>query len=467
MKVFISYRRKDSQGFADRIYDWLSREFGTNSVFKDIDSMLRGRDFRKSLEDALARCDVLLAVIGPHWLGETDAAGGRRVDDPGDWVRIEIETALTRNPPIPVIPLLVDGAPLPRGEDLPPSLQELVYRHGMPVRHDPDFSHDMGRLIRALQGPGSNAVKMADKPFHRTLTGHTDTVMSVAFAPDGSTLASGSGDKTVRLWRVSDGSPLRTLERSGAHGGVAFTPDGSTLAAGSGRIVQLWRVSDGSPLRTLEGRKYRVLSPGGIVWSVAFAPDGSTLAAGWTRKTWGDLDGIVQLWRVSDWSLLHTLDRHTNSVISVAFTPDGSTLASGSWDKTVRLWRVSDGSPLRTLEGHTDFVTSVAFAPDGSTLASGSSDGTVRLWRVPDGSPLRTLEGHTNSVVSVAFAPDGSTLASGSWDKTVRLWRVSDGSPLRTLEGHTNFVTSVAFAPDGSTLASGSYDSTVQLWRLT
>ena len=149
MKIFISYRHKDSQDIADRIYDGLVPEFETDNVFKDVDSIPYGRDFRQFLQDAVTQCDVLLAVIGPRWLGETDAAGRRRVDDPGDWVRIEVETALERA--IPVIPLLVDGASFPRGEDLPPSLQGLIYRHGTPVRPDPDFHHDMGRVVKALR----------------------------------------------------------------------------------------------------------------------------------------------------------------------------------------------------------------------------------------------------------------------------------------------------------------------------
>ena len=112
MKVFISYRRKDSQYIADRIYDWLERELGTDHVFKDVDSIPLGRDFRQVLQDAIARCNAFLVVIGPGWLGETDAAGRRRVDDSQDYVRIEIESALDRD--IPVIPLLVNGASLPR-----------------------------------------------------------------------------------------------------------------------------------------------------------------------------------------------------------------------------------------------------------------------------------------------------------------------------------------------------------------
>jgi serine/threonine protein kinase len=203
----------------------------------------------------------------------------------------------------------------------------------------------------------------------RTLKGHTNEVWSVAFSPDGETLASGSADTTVRLWRVSDGSTLRTLEgHTLPVTSVAFSPDGATLASGSNDdTVRLWRVSEGSLLRTLEGHT-------DTVWSVTFSPDGETLTS-------GALDSTVCLWRVSDGTLLHTMEGHKGSVRSVAFSPDGETLASGSYDDTVRLWRVSDGRLLRTL-WHTNEVWSVAFSPDGAMLASGSEDGTVRLWRV-------------------------------------------------------------------------------------
>jgi len=269
------------------------------------------------------------------------------------------------------------------------------------------------------------------------------------FSPDGRLLAVASS-LGIYLYDAGTLEEVRFIPADAWVRSVAFSPDGQTLVSGSWKTVRLWRVADGTLLRTLEGHT-------DWVRSVAFSPDGRLLAS-------GSIDGTVRLWRVSDGALLRTLEGHTDWVESVAFSPDGQTLASGAADTTVRLWRAADGTLLRTLEGHTDWVRSVAFSPDGQTLASGSDDHTVRLWRAADGALLRTLEGHTGSVTSVAFSPDGQTLASGSVDGTVRLWGVSDGALLRTLEGHTDWVRSVAFSPDGRLLSSGSGDGTVRLW---
>jgi hypothetical protein len=147
MRVFICYRRGDSQVVAGRVYDWLEREFGSDNIFKDVESIPIGRDFRSVIQEAVARCGVLLALIGDRWVGEAGLEGAR-FHDPTDYVRIEVETALGRQ--IPVIPLLVDEGELPRVDQLPESLQALIYRNGMRVRPDPDFRSDMARLVKAL-----------------------------------------------------------------------------------------------------------------------------------------------------------------------------------------------------------------------------------------------------------------------------------------------------------------------------
>jgi len=146
-RIFVCYRREDSADVTGRIYDRLSGHFGREHVFKDVDSIPLGVDFRAHLERVVGSCDAVVVVIGDRWL-LVEAGGSRRVDDSHDFVRVELETALERQ--IPVVPVLVGRAGLPRERDLPPSLAPLAYRQGTVVRPDPDFHHDMDRLIEGL-----------------------------------------------------------------------------------------------------------------------------------------------------------------------------------------------------------------------------------------------------------------------------------------------------------------------------
>lgn len=146
-RIFVSYRRSDSADVTGRIYDRLVQRFGKEQIFKDVDSIPLGLDFREYVGEVVGRCNLLLAVVGDQWL-TANAAGTRRIDDPKDLVRIEIEAALARK--IPVVPVLVRGASVPEEQELPPSLAGLTYRNGIKVRSDPDFHHDMDRLIAGI-----------------------------------------------------------------------------------------------------------------------------------------------------------------------------------------------------------------------------------------------------------------------------------------------------------------------------
>ncbi|ACK66291.1 GUN4 domain protein [Rippkaea orientalis PCC 8801] len=147
--LFISYRRDDSADVTGRIYDRLIQYFGKDTIFKDVDSIPIGVDFRQYIDQEVGRCQILLAIIGQQWLNITDTTGKRRLDDPQDFVRLEIESALKRN--IPVVPVLVRGAKVPTEQELPPSLRELAYRNGSLVRSDPDFHGDLDRLILGIE----------------------------------------------------------------------------------------------------------------------------------------------------------------------------------------------------------------------------------------------------------------------------------------------------------------------------
>ena len=161
-KILISYRRDDSADVTGRIYDRLVQKFGQGAVFKDVDSIPLGVDFRIYLDEQVAKCEVFLAVIGRDWAKKRGSKGKSRLEDPGDFVRIEIESALKRQ--IPVIPVLVGGASIPAAEQLPSSIQNLSYRNGIAVRVDPDFHRDMDRLIEYLKKLPASGEVISQRP---------------------------------------------------------------------------------------------------------------------------------------------------------------------------------------------------------------------------------------------------------------------------------------------------------------
>jgi hypothetical protein len=155
-KVFLSYRREDSAAYTGRVQDRLAREFGSDLLFMDVDNIPLGVDFGIVLRDAVAECEVLLAVIGPNWLDARDEAGSRRLDDPNDFVRIEIGAALQRS--IRVIPILIDGAKVPKASQLPEDLKELAMRNALDVRHS-SFHSDLDKLVRDLTSQWGESAK--------------------------------------------------------------------------------------------------------------------------------------------------------------------------------------------------------------------------------------------------------------------------------------------------------------------
>lgn len=275
------------------------------------------------------------------------------------------------------------------------------------------------------------------------LKGHTDWVLSVAFSPDGQTVASGSFDQTIRLWHRATGECLKVLRghKNWIHS-VAFSPDGRWLASGSSdQTIQLWDGQTGDRLATLRGHTSHV-------WSVAFSPDGQWLASG------GDAC-VVKLWNLAG-DCLCTLQGHTHRVYSIAFSPDGRTLVSSSVDQTVKFWDVSNlalgevpceidtfnigleaglevGRSQRVeLEG-IGWVKSIAFSPDGQILATSNTQPVVKLWQVATGKCVQVMKGHGSRIWSIVFSPDGQILASGSEDGTIRLWQRETGDCLGVL----------------------------------
>ncbi|MFO0850788.1 MAG: protein kinase [Gemmataceae bacterium] len=345
------------------------------------------------------------------------------------------------------------------------------------------------------------------------LMGHRSFIFSLAFTPDGRTLASGGWDGLVKIWDARAGLCRHTLPNlNGTVQGVTFAPDGKQLAVATGhsegRVGQITRADAAAgkllldPLRVIttarpaagakrrsglavspDGRtvaaggadgtlclwdwqanpEYRVLPSPSLreAWSVAFAPDGRTLAVGYDDEKGHD-QAVLQLWDVRTGRVKATLPGHGGMAFGVAFAPDGRTLASASHDRTVKLWDTEDGRPRATLEGHTDAVRCLAVSPDGRTLATGSQDRTLKLWDVATRSEKYSLPEGDDWVSYVAFAPDGATFAVPR-DGRVCVHETATGKLVLSI-ADAERLRAFAFAPDGRTLATADMTGELGLW---
>lgn len=235
-------------------------------------------------------------------------------------------------------------------------------------------------------------------------------------------------------------------------GRIAWSPDGSYLASPSGdKTIQIWDARNGTCVRTLQGHT-------GGIHSVAWSPDGQHLAS-------ASDDSAIRLWDAASGKHLQTLEKHTRSVYSVAWSPNTILLASGSWDQTVRVWDIRTRKLVKTLNTGSD-VNSVAWSPDGRLIAAGVDNSTIMMWDYESGERLHEFERHSYSAVpSIAWSPDGQKIASGGCDNSVRLYEVNSGKTMTVLEGHTSPVVSVAYSGDGTLLASKSDDDSISIWR--
>lgn len=290
----------------------------------------------------------------------------------------------------------------------------------------------------------------------KALKGHTDQVVSVCFSPDGQTLASGSQDKTVRLWNIKENKHSVLT----GHGltdwwskvnSLAFSSTLQLLASGGDdKTIRLWSTETAEPLRVLTGHTQAVTT-------VAIHPQGKFLASGSRDKT-------IIVWSLETGEQLINLEPHTE-ILSVCFSPDGNWLASGGENGKVDLcnW---DKNEVITLQPHSEWfagVTSVAFHPQKRLIASGSKDKTIKISSVKETKELMTLSSHTSEVNSIAISPDGKILISGSKDKTLKLWNLNQGELIATIP-HQGSVEEVAFSPNGKIVATACEDKVVRVY---
>jgi len=290
-----------------------------------------------------------------------------------------------------------------------------------------------------------------------TLKGHTKEVLSLAWSPDGTRLASGAADGTMRLWDRRSGAPLYTSEGDIGSGIAAeWSPDGTRLLSwAADSSIRLWDGKSVTLLHELVEDEHQ-----DYIYPVQWSPNGIWLTS-------RSVDGTVCLWNGINGRLVTVLGTNMGDVF---WSPDGTRLAScyAKWTRTTQVRDASSGQSLQLLHLKIN-AWKLEWSPDGKQLASCFHDSKVRLWKSESGELLHTLRGHKSSVYSLAWSPDGTRLASGSSDRTVRLWERGSGQPLHTLERHNNEVRSLAWSPNGMWLASGTYspdsDAEVRIWH--
>ncbi|MBF2085070.1 serine/threonine-protein kinase [Thermoleptolyngbya sp. C42_A2020_037] len=301
----------------------------------------------------------------------------------------------------------------------------------------------------------------------RTLSAHTGPITTLATSPDGLWIASGSTDKTIRLWSLETGDLLHTLGNGGLFGNghgdrlsaLAFTPDSiELLSASDDGTIKQWDIATQKLMRTIDGHDW-------LVSAIALSQHAPIFAT-------GGGDGRINLWNLETGEQIASLGKHRDRISALLLSPDGHTLISASYDKTIRLWNLRTDGLIGTLRAHTDRITSLAITPDWQSLISAGADKTLRFWDLNRMAQTRPIVAHKDTITTLALSPQGTLLASGSDDNTIKLWALTRHPEIGLTVAHRPTalrgawaIAALAFSPSGKSLVSGGADEVVRIWE--
>ncbi|WP_198002608.1 eIF2A-related protein [Chlorobaculum parvum] len=315
-----------------------------------------------------------------------------------------------------------------------------------------DFPVDAEFVAARCEGIVSSS--LPEHPQLSLYDGHSVGIKATSFNSDGTKIASGSADGTVKLWDAKSGTCLITLiGHTGSVNAANFNPDSTRVVSGSGdKTVKIWDTYSGNCISTFFEHALTISD-------CSFSPDGKYVISSSYDKT-------IKIWNVQSGHCISTLCGHLSEVNNAKFSPDGERIISASSDKMLKIWDARSGQCLLTLSGHTEAVWSCAFSPDGTRIISASSDHTLKIWEAQSGNCIQTLSGHTGAVWSCAFSPNGTRIISASYDNTLKLWDAFSQQILISLPEYRSWFdsNSCAFSPDGTKIISTSRNG-IKLWE--
>jgi WD40 repeat protein len=306
--------------------------------------------------------------------------------------------------------------------------------------------------VKASTATAALAAAVSKANWRFSLSGHSASVESAAFSPDGSRIVTASRDGTARIWDAAAAKEVALLlGYDNPVTSAAFSPDGLRIVTASwDKTARIWDAVTAKEIALLRGHDDSVLSAG-------FSPDGSRIVTSSADKT-------ARIWDAATAREVAVLRGHDGPVWSAAFSPDGLRIVTASWDKTARVWDATTATEIAVVRGHDDLVRSAAFSPDGSRIVTASADKTARIWDAATAREVAVLRGNDNPVTSAVFSPDGSRIVTASLDNTARIWDAATATEIAVLRGHEYTVWSVAFSPDGSRIVTASLDNTARIW---
>jgi len=290
--------------------------------------------------------------------------------------------------------------------------------------------------------------------FRLTLKGHQDWVSALAMSADGQILASGSLDKTVKLWHLETGDLIHTF--SDHQQGVlclSLSPNGKWLASGGfDQTIKVWKLETGELCHTLTGHN-------GSVRSLVIMPDNQTLIS-------GSFDQTIKLWQLDQGEFVQDLVQDAGRLSAIALSPDGKTLASGGGDGIIDLWHFQPFDLEFSLTDNLSSINSLALSPDGHRLAAACTDGTLKVWQLDSGERVESWQCPCAPAMSIIFSDNGQSAIAAHADGTIKIWWLGIDEPLLVLDNNdAGSVVSLALSPDGQWLAGGNRDGTVKLWQ--